>query len=116
MKRSRRTVNRIIAVSAATIVVGGGVGVGVAYASTSNPQSRPRTTAAPETLTRGQANQMMTSTLRDIPPRQRAAAEQLHREMLPMMTGTRMSRCSAADDSMGSMMGSGDMAGSGQHG
>lgn len=116
MKRSRRTVNRIIAASAASIVVGGGVGVGVAYAGASDPQPRPRTTAAPETVTRGQANQMMTSMLRDIPPRQRAAAEKLHREMLPLMTGTGTSRCSTADDSMGSMMGSGDMAGSGRHG
>lgn len=113
MKRSRRTVNRIIAAAAATIVVGGGVGV--AYASTSDPQPTSRTTAAPGTMTRGQANQMMTSMLREIPPRQRAAAEKLHREMLPMMTRTGTSRTSV-DDSMGSMMGSGDMSRSGQHG
>lgn len=114
MKRSRRTVNRILAASAVTIVVGGGVGV--AYASTSDPQPTSRATAAPGTMTKGQANQMMTSMFRDIPPAQRAAVEKLHRQMLPMMTGTGTSRCSAADNEMGSAMGFGDMSVSGQHG
>ncbi len=114
MKIVSRTAVRITAVAAAAVVAGGGAGI--AYASSSDAKPKvPTTTASTGTITRGQANQMMKGMLGSIPPRDRAAAQRMHREMLPMMTGTGTG-VGAAPGSGDSMMGTGGIDGSGRHG
>ncbi len=116
MKIISRTAVRITAVAAAAVVAGGGGGAGIAYASSSDAKPKaPTTTGSTGTITRGQANQMMNGMLRYIPPRDRAAAQRMHREMLPMMTGTDPGG-GTAPGSGDSMMGTGGTDGYGRHG
>lgn len=99
MKIISRTAVRITAVAAAAVVAGGGAGIAYASSSDAKPKA-PTTTASTGTITRDQADQMMNGMLRYIPPRDRAAAQRMHREMLPMMTGTGVGTAPGSGDSM----------------
>ncbi len=114
MKIISRTAVRITAVAAAAVVAGGGAGIAYASSSDAKPKA-PTTTGSTGTIARGQANQMMNGMLRYIPPRDRAAAQRMHREMLPMITGTDPG-VGTAPGSGDSMMGTGGTDGSGRHG
>jgi len=114
MKIISRTAVRITAVAVAAVVAGGGANFAYASSSDAKPKA-PTTTPSTGTITRGQANQMMNGMLRSIPPRDRAAAQRMHREMLPMMTGTGVG-VGMAPGSGDSMMGTSGTDGSGMHG
>lgn len=118
MKIISRFAVRITAVAAAAVVAGGGAGIAYASSSDAKPKApTPTTTGSTGTIARGHANQMMNGMLRYIPPWDRAAAQRMHREMLPMMTGTGTdSGVGTAPGSGDPMMGAGGTDGSGRHG